>query len=175
MSSLSGLVTELVRLISKRTSVRWKNQPTILGGMPSKPDVRVCSIARTLDVVGDKWTLLAVREVMLGNRRFDEIVRRTGAPRDVLTARLRKLEANALIERVQYQERPPRYEYRLTELGWTLQSIITMLRDWGDEHLAGSDGAPVTFVHECGEVFRPQIVCAHCGELATPNSLRLAD
>lgn len=141
--------------------------------MPTKPDVRVCSIARTLEVVGDKWSLLAVREVMLGNRRFEEIARRTGAPRDVLTARLRKLEAHGLLERSQYQERPPRFEYRLTELGWSLQAIITMLRDWGDEHLAGPEGAPVTFVHDCGEVFRPEVVCAHCGEPATRSSLRI--
>ena len=79
--------------------------------------VRECSVARTLEVVGEKWTLLALRELMLGVHRFDEIAGYTGAPRDILTTRLRKLEANGLIERQLYQERPARYEYHLTALG----------------------------------------------------------
>jgi DNA-binding HxlR family transcriptional regulator len=141
--------------------------------MPDTPDVRICSIARALDVVGDKWSLLAVRELMLGNLRFAEIVRRTGAPRDVLTARLRKLEERGLVERVRYQERPPRSEYHLTELGWSLQPVITTLRDWGDAHLSGPEGAPVVFEHSCGEVFRPVVVCEHCGEAPARGSLKL--
>ena len=146
-----------------------------LGVMPAKPDVRECSIARTLEVIGDKWSLLAVRELMLGNRRFDAISRKTGAPRDVLTARLRKLEAHGIVRRVPYQEHPPRSEYHLTDLGWSLQAVVTMLRDWGDRHLAGRDGPPVTFQHSCGEPFDPRVVCAHCGEPARPESLRLLD
>lgn len=140
--------------------------------MTRSPDVRECSIARTLEVIGDKWSLLAVRELMLGNRRFDEIARKTGAPRDILTARLRKLEDHGLVERVQYQDRPPRREYHLTRLGWSLQPIITMLRDWGDSQLAGAEGPPAVFLHSCGHPLDPTVTCRHCGSEATPHSLR---
>jgi DNA-binding HxlR family transcriptional regulator len=76
---------------------------------------RACSVARTLELVGEKWALLAVREVFLGNRRFDEMVRRTGAPRDTMAARLRTLAGAGILERRQYSEHPARYEYRLTD------------------------------------------------------------
>src|SRR5690348_18370530 len=78
---------------------------------------RECSIARTLDVVGEKWALLAIREVFLGNHRFDEMIRRTGAPRDTLAARLRTLVTAGVLERRQYCEHPARFEYHLTEAG----------------------------------------------------------
>ena len=83
-----------------------------MASVPAEP--RPCSIARTLDVVGEKWALLAVREVFLGNRRFDEMVHRTGAPRDTLAARLRTLVATGVLERRQYSEHPARFEYHLT-------------------------------------------------------------
>src|ERR1700761_4501059 len=86
----------------------------------SNAEPRVCSIARTLDVVGEKRALLAVREVFLGNRRFDEMVRRTGAPRDTLAARLRTLVAAGILEKRQYSEHPARSEYHLTEAGRAL-------------------------------------------------------
>ena len=125
-------------------------------------DVRTCSIARTLEVIGEKWSVLAVRELMLGNHRFDEIVRYTGAPRDILTSRLRKLEENGIVERRQYQDRPVRHEYHLTPLGLSLHGVVTMLRAWGDEHLAGVEGPPIVFQHSCGEVLHPVVACAAC-------------
>lgn len=79
--------------------------------------MRTCSIANALDVVGERWTLVALREIMLGNRRFDEIVRNTGASRDILATRLRKLVDAGVLEKRQYEQRPPRYEYLLTESG----------------------------------------------------------
>src|SRR6266480_7018419 len=97
---------------------------------------RTCSIARTLDIVGEKWALLAIREVFLGDRRFDEMVRRTGAPRDTLAARLRSLVAAGILERRQYSEHPARHEYRLTEVGQELYPVILTLMRWGDKHLA---------------------------------------
>lgn len=142
--------------------------------MAAATDVRPCSIARTLELIGDKWSILVVRELMLGNRRFDAISRKTGAPRDILTARLRKLERHGIVARVPYQEHPPRSEYQLTDLGWSLQSVLTMLRDWGDAHLAGPEGPPVTFVHACGEPLDPRVVCGHCGGSAGPQTLRQA-
>jgi DNA-binding HxlR family transcriptional regulator len=125
---------------------------------------RVCSIARTLDVVGEKWALLAVREVFLGNRRFDEMVRRTGAPRDTLAARLRTLVEAGVLERRRYSEHPPRYEYRLTPAGRELYPIILTLMRWGDEHLAGEAGPPLELEHRGSHRLVPQVVCEECGE-----------
>lgn len=129
-------------------------------------EVRVCSVARTLELVGAKWALLVVRELLLGNRRFDEIVRFTGAPRDILTTRLRTLEAEGLLTRVQYQERPARFEYHLTELGLSLAPIVATLREFGDRHLAGEAGPPMVFHHTCGAKFHGVVACQSCGQPA---------
>jgi DNA-binding HxlR family transcriptional regulator len=125
---------------------------------------RVCSVARTLEIIGEKWAMLALREVFLGNRRFDEIARRTGAPRDTLAARLKSLVSAGVLERRQYSERPPRYEYRLTEAGRELFPVIMSLMHWGDKHLAWENGPPRVFEHRCGHRFVPQLVCEACGE-----------
>jgi DNA-binding HxlR family transcriptional regulator len=133
-------------------------------GVTAASGPRRCSIARTLDVVGEKWALLAVREVFLGNRRFDEMVRRTGAPRDTLAARLRTLTGAGILERRQYCEHPARYEYRLTEAGRDLYPVIVSLMRWGDTHLAGEDGPPLVLEHRGGHRMVPQLVCESCGE-----------
>jgi DNA-binding HxlR family transcriptional regulator len=133
--------------------------------MASVPaDPRVCSIARTLDVVGEKWALLAVREVFLGNRRFDEMVHRTGAPRDTLAARLRTLVATGILERRPYCEHPARYEYHLTDAGRDLYPVIVTLMRWGDQYLAGEQGPPLVLRHHCGHQLTAQVVCRACGE-----------
>ena len=125
---------------------------------------RTCSIARTLDLVGEKWALLAVREVFLGNHRFDEMVRRIGAPRDTLAARLRTLVAAGILERRQYSEHPARFEYHLTNAGRELYPVILTLMRWGDQHLAGDDGPPLVLEHHCGHRLEAQVVCQACGE-----------
>jgi DNA-binding HxlR family transcriptional regulator len=125
---------------------------------------RVCSVARTLEIVGEKWALLAVREVFLGNRRFDEMVRRTGAPRDTLAARLRTLVDAGVLERLPYSEHPARFEYRLTEAGRELYPVILALMRWGDRHLAGPGGPPLVLEHRCGHRLVSQVVCEACGE-----------
>jgi DNA-binding HxlR family transcriptional regulator len=125
---------------------------------------RTCSIARTLDVVGEKWALLAVREVFLGNHRFDEMVRRIGAPRDTLAARLRTLVAAGIFDRRQYSEHPARFEYHLTDVGRDLYPVILTLIRWGDQHLAGDDGPPMVLEHRCGHRLETQVVCQACGE-----------
>ena len=125
---------------------------------------RPCSIARTLDLVGEKWALLAVREVFLGNRRFDEMVRRTGAPRDTLAARLRTLTGAGILERRQYCEHPARFEYFLTDAGRDLYPVIVTLMRWGDQYLAGDDGPPMVLQHHCGHRLEAQVVCEACGE-----------
>lgn len=119
-----------------------KNQLTSYHlSMTDRTEVRDCSIARSLQLVGEKWSLLVVRELLLGNTRFEQIRRYTGAPRDILTVRLRKLEEAGLIVRVRYQERPARFEYRLTGLGRSLDPVLSALSAWGDEHLPAPGGA----------------------------------
>ncbi|MER7559067.1 helix-turn-helix domain-containing protein [Nocardioides sp. NPDC126508] len=140
-----------------------------------KTDVRECSVARTLELVGSKWTLLVVRELFLGSRRFEEIVRFTGGPRDILTDRLRSLEAHGLVTRVQYEQRPPRFEYHLTELGRSLAPIIAAMREFGDRHLAGEDGPPLRFEHSCGSEFHPVLACKACGEVVRSGEVEIAE
>ncbi|MDN5795777.1 MAG: helix-turn-helix transcriptional regulator [Intrasporangium sp.] len=127
--------------------------------------VRTCSVARTLEFVGAKWTLLVVRELLLGIHRFDAIVSRTGAPRDILTTRLRTLEAEGFVTRVQYMDRPPRFEYHLTDLGRALGPIIVMMREFGDRHLADESGPPLKFQHTCGAEYHAVVACRACGQV----------
>jgi DNA-binding HxlR family transcriptional regulator len=133
---------------------------------------RTCSIARTLDIVGEKWALLAVREVFLGDRRFDEMVRRTGAPRDTLAARLRTLTGAGILERRQYSEHPARFEYHLTGAGRDLYPVIMTLMRWGDRYLAGDDGPPMVLQHRCGHRLEAEVVCQACGEALEARDAR---
>ncbi len=129
-------------------------------------------MARTLDVVGEKWALLAVREVFLGNHRFDEMTRRTGAPRDTLAARLRTLVAAGVLERRQYCEHPARFEYHLTEAGRDLNPVILMLMRWGDRYLAGEEGPPRVLEHSCGHRLETDIICTACQQPVVAGSTR---
>jgi DNA-binding HxlR family transcriptional regulator len=141
--------------------------------LDSKLSRRNCSVADALALVGDRYSLLVVREIGYGNVRFGELVRRTGAPRDVLTARLRGLEDAGVIERRRYSERPPRHEYHLTASGLELGPIVLALKEWGDRHL--NPGAePVVFEHHCGAEFHPLTVCAGCGEPIRKGELRVS-
>jgi DNA-binding HxlR family transcriptional regulator len=95
-----------------------------------------CSIAKTLEIVGERWTLLIIRDVFLGLRRFDQLQASLGVARNVLTDRLNRLVEEGILERVPYSERPPRFEYRLTDKGRELGVALTALRQWGDDHLS---------------------------------------
>ena len=138
------------------------------------PTPRHCSIAGALDVIGEKWSLLVVRELFLGCRKFSEIAANTGAPRDILTARLRRLEELGVITRRAYSEHPPRYEYVLTEAGQDLRPVIWALKHWGDTHVMG-EHLPPALEHSCGAVFTPRTHCAECGEPVEPRSLHRVD
>jgi DNA-binding HxlR family transcriptional regulator len=129
---------------------------------------RPCSIAATLALVGEKWALLAVREVALGNRRFDAIARNTGAPRDILTARLRSLEAAGILERKPYQDRPRRFEYHLTRPGRDLRPVLQTLAAWGDRWL--DQPPPVEYRHVDHQL-EFAIMCRACGAEVTPGSV----
>lgn len=96
--------------------------------------VRPCPIADALELVGDRWSLLVLREIGFGVRRFNDIQRHTGAPRDRIADRLRKLEEVGVIRRQQYNEHPPRHEYVLTESGRGLAPVLAALRDWGRKY-----------------------------------------
>jgi DNA-binding HxlR family transcriptional regulator len=122
------------------------------------------SVSRTLAFVGEKWTLLILREAFFGVRRYGQLVRNLGIPRPTLSARLRMLVEAGLLERVRYATEPDRHEYRLTSAGIDLfPSIITLMR-WGDAHLAGPEGAPIVLRHnECGETADPYLACRSCG------------
>lgn len=128
---------------------------------------RPCSIAAALEIVGERWALLAIREINFGNHRFDQIARNTGAARDILTARLRRLEEAGVIYRVRYQDHPPRYEYRLTEAGMDLRPVLNALRGWGDRWIVRRP--PVLVTHACGQPVDVTLICTHCGEPVRTN------
>ncbi|KUI03761.1 transcriptional regulator [Mycobacterium sp. IS-3022] len=124
--------------------------------------VRECSVAAALGVVGERWSLLILREVFLGVRRFDAIQEATGASRGILGTRLRALTEAGVIERVDYQASGSRtrQEYRLTSAGQELQPVLTALMQWGDKHLAGPAGPPLTVTHtDCGAAVRAMLRC----------------
>ena len=106
-----------------------------LGELPGRP----CPIAASLEVVGERWALLVIREIVMGSRRFTDIVRGTGAPRDRIAARLRVLEEAGVIERRAYQDHPTRFEYALTESGVALVPVLDALLAWGLEHAVAPD------------------------------------
>jgi DNA-binding HxlR family transcriptional regulator len=123
---------------------------------------RACSVARTLEVVGERWALLVVREVALGTRRFADIRAATGAPPAVLADRLRSLEAAGVLRTRPYREpgARTRTEYVLTDAGTALQPVLTALKDWGDTHLSGPEGPPVSTSHAgCGAEVHARLVC----------------
>ncbi|HEY3711994.1 MAG TPA: helix-turn-helix domain-containing protein [Amycolatopsis sp.] len=130
---------------------------------------RECSIAEALEVVGERWSLVALREVMLGERRFNQIAENTGASRDILAARLRKLVDAGVLEKRQYEDHPPRFEYLPTEAARALQPILIGLMQWGDKYV--HQGPPPTvYEHDCGEELKLATSCAHCGEPLKPGS-----
>ncbi len=129
-------------------------------------DGQVCSIARALEVVGDRWTLLIIRDVVLGHTRFDQLSDSLGVASNVLTDRLNRLTAEGVLERVPYNERPERFEYRLTKKGRELGLVLIALMQWGDRHLSDtppriarrrSDRSPVSvrLVGKDGSVVAP--------------------
>jgi DNA-binding HxlR family transcriptional regulator len=131
-------------------------------GRLAQPELpgRPCSIARALDLIGEKWALLAIREISFGNRRFNEIARNTGAPRDRLAARLHSLVEAGILERREYQSSPPRAEYHLTPAGRDLAPVLRSLVAWGDRWV--SDEPPATIMHGDHELDQA-MVCRQCG------------
>jgi DNA-binding HxlR family transcriptional regulator len=136
-------------------------------------DSQVCSIAGTLEVVGERWSLLIVRNVFLGLRRFDEIQENLGIARNVLQTRLTRLIDYGVLEKQLYRERPPRYEYRLTQKGIDLWPTIVALMQWGDRYAAPAAGPPVLLEHrDCGGAVDEHRVCERCGAKLDARDVR---
>ncbi|MBO0839330.1 MAG: helix-turn-helix transcriptional regulator [Sciscionella sp.] len=132
-----------------------------------------CSIARTLDVVGEWWTMLIIRDALRGATRFDQFRESLGVARGVLSTRLHKLVEQGILDRRQYSERPPRYEYPLTDKGRALAPVITALMTWGDTWASTPQGPPVLLVHEqCGQAIHPVQTCPHCHDEIDNGTLR---
>jgi DNA-binding HxlR family transcriptional regulator len=141
--------------------MRWQNL--------NKED---CSLSRTLAVIGDRWTLLILRDAFLRVRRFDDFERSLKIARRVLSERLSLLVAEGILAKVPYQERPLRFEYRLTEKSLELYPAILSLVHWGDKHYPGKHGPPVIHTHlVCGCDFRSALSCSECGETVTARDV----
>jgi DNA-binding HxlR family transcriptional regulator len=130
------------------------------------------SVGRALELVGERWTLLILREAFFGVQRFGQLARNLNIPRPTLSSRLRRLVDVGLLDRVPYSRDPERHEYRLTEAGRDLFGAIVVLMRWGDEHLPHPDGPPIVLRHHtCGEFIDPRLVCAHCGGEITARNV----
>jgi DNA-binding HxlR family transcriptional regulator len=141
----------------------------------SEIDQQDCSVARSLSVVGDRWTMLVLREAFMRIRRFEDFQARTGAPRPVLADRLRTLVDNGVLERRLYSQRPDRFEYRLTEKGRDLYPVVVSLLRWGDRWMSGPPGPPVELRHKaCGHVMLPELACPDCGEWVEARDVEAA-
>jgi len=132
-----------------------------------------CTIARTLAVIGDRWTLLVLRDAFLGTRRFAAFQASLGVTRHRLADRLAKLVKHGVLRRERYQDHPPRFEYRLTEKGIDLYPVVVSIAGWGDRYMAGKNGPPVERVHRaCGHVATLRLTCEHCGDPVTARDMR---
>ncbi|WP_340647477.1 helix-turn-helix domain-containing protein [Phenylobacterium sp.] len=122
-----------------------------------------CSIARSVAVIGDRWTLMILRDAFLGVRRFEAFQTRLGISRTIITARLKLLVDEGVLAKIPYQDRPVRHEYRLTQKGLDLYPVVMSIVHWGDRHYAGDAGAPLLHRHKtCGCDFAPVMTCSEC-------------
>jgi DNA-binding HxlR family transcriptional regulator len=147
-------------------------QLTILVGVERKSFADMdCSVAQCLEVVGEWWSMLIVRDAFLGVTRFDDFQRRLGISRNILQQRLARLVDAGVLARDPYSEHPPRHDYRLTDKGRDLWPVLTAMRQWGDRHAAPS-GPPLEVVHKnCGAASDAVLVCGSCGERIGPRDV----
>ena len=137
-------------------------------------DQQPCSVARTLSVIGDRWTLLILRDCFLKVRRFDDFQTRLGIGRPILADRLQKLVDAFVLTKVAYRQNPTRYEYRLTEKGLDLYPVVMSIVHWGDVHMSGKAGRPLLHKHmTCGHTFDPVQVCSACREDLNPRQVEV--
>jgi DNA-binding HxlR family transcriptional regulator len=140
--------------------------------LPRTYETQVCSIARSLEVLGDRWTLLVLRDAFLSVRHFEDFQRRLGVARNVLTDRLNRLVEEDVLQRVPYHERPVRFEYRLTQKGLDLWPVMMTLLQWGDRYYLEPSGAPVVVRHrDCGGQITSHLSCDKCGAELGPRDV----
>jgi DNA-binding HxlR family transcriptional regulator len=140
--------------------------------VPAYPDFdpAACSVARAVDVLGDTWSLLVLRELFLGVHRFDQIQTHLGIARNVLAARLKRLIQQGVLQKRQYQDHPPRFEYHLTRKGVDLQPVLVALMQWGDRYVADPPGGPLILEHRgYGHPMRLVTLCEVCHEPISPR------
>ena len=143
------------------------------GGIVVASDPVACSIAASLEVIGDRWTMLILREAFRGTRRFDHFQRDLGLARNLLADRLNRLVEHGVFHKVPYQERPVRFEYRLTPKGVDLSPSLVALMRWGDRWVVGEAGPPVVLVHDaCASPVDQEFICWECDCVVTPGQLR---
>jgi DNA-binding HxlR family transcriptional regulator len=131
-----------------------------------------CSVAQCLEVVGEWWSMLVLRDAFLGVTRFDQFQERLGISRNILNQRLARLVATGVLVKVPYSDHPPRYEYRLTDKGRDLWPVLTTMRQWGDKY-AAPDGPPIEVIHkECGHACDAALTCSSCGVPIGPSDVR---
>lgn len=130
-----------------------------------------CSVAQCLEVVGEWWSMLVIRDCFMGVTRFEDFQRRLGISRNILKERLNSLVDAEVLVRVSYSEHPPRYDYKLTQKGRDLWPVLTAMRQWGDQY-AAPNGAPIDLVHNsCGQLTHAEMICAWCGERLTARNV----
>ena len=152
----------------------WSGQDKVSAMQWDELDQQPCSVARTLSVIGDRWTLLILRDCFMKVRRFDDFHARLGIGRPILADRLQKLVDNFVLTKMAYQTNPLRYEYRLTQKGLDLHPVIMAIVHWGDVHMAGKKGRPVLHKHtNCGHHFDPVQVCSVCAETLNPREITI--
>ncbi len=133
-----------------------------------------CSVARTIAVIGDRWSLLILRDCFLRVRRFDEFQARLGITRHLLADRLKKFVRFGVLRKAKYQESPARYEYILTQRGLDLYPVVMAIVHWGDVHMVDERGRPMLHEHKsCGKLFDPVMVCSECGEPITAKEVHV--
>jgi len=141
--------------------------------MKKVPSNRICSVARSLEILGDRWIFLILREAFFGVRYYDEFLSNLGIATNILSKRLRILVENGIMEREKEAKDARRVRYRLTEKGMGLYSITLAFMEWGDRWLAGDEGPPLLLYHEtCGKRLKPVMSCGHCGKAVDPRQIR---
>lgn len=137
----------------------------------SQIDAIPCPLAQAMSVIGDSWTLLILRDAMRGATKFDEFQQSTRASRAVISERLAHLVQHDVMERVQYEAHPPRYEYRLTSRGRALQPVMMTMAHWAETHLPKRVRSAGRRHTTCGHKFHPVVTCSECGETVTPETV----
>jgi DNA-binding HxlR family transcriptional regulator len=135
-----------------------------------------CSLARSLEMIGDWWSPLILRDLSYGALRFEDLAKDLGISRTLLTSRLKELEAAGVVRRVEYQLHPPRHTYELSEAGREVIPVLMALTAWGDRWTSPEGGPPIQYRHrDCGEVFAPTVFCPSCREQVALNDVDIIE